>query len=552
MPLQLMPDTPPLRELAPLLRDLVAAGHLIERELIDAATLASRARERKLWAPRADLLERLDEGGAFCPVAYAPPRGAWVSWRTTELPYATDGIRFREEHEFVPWNQIFTGEAEPAADAEVEDPDNDEIARRARPLYTEWQLLYLSEALAGWDVDVPTDILLDTERLAEWATAHRRFVEQSRMNWASRDARWLPTIKLLIRLQARYWPLVHGRGTLLIDPATNDHVSALDREYRTATAEDVRAQLGITSDEIRALYEWLARRARATDPVQDLYRLLRLEPRSRRERRHGIARRTLDWLDAAVMLRRFLRELTGELPPDVDQIGDAPQKPRALRGDRRELQAALRAACLYPHKLHLVVEGPTEVRLVRRLFEAFHGPWEGSGIVMTDLGGDKLKGSRPMLEGFAIYAEVIALLLDDENEAKRITEALARDGVLVEQHVKLWDKSLEEDNFSAGELIDMVRELGRHAGVKLDLAVATLEAEHAASTTGKGLASTLQRLARRPDHGAVVFAKPDLAEPMAARILQDIRDVGGDHHAVFARRPVVEWMLAYPVQAARA
>jgi hypothetical protein len=102
MPLQLIPDTPPLRELAPLLRDLVAAGHLIERELIDAATLASRARERKLWAPRADLLERLDEGGAFCPVAYAPPRSAWVSWRTTELPYATDGIRFREEHEFVP------------------------------------------------------------------------------------------------------------------------------------------------------------------------------------------------------------------------------------------------------------------------------------------------------------------------------------------------------------------------------------------------------------------------------------------------------------------
>jgi hypothetical protein len=95
------------------LRGLVAAGHLTEHELINAATLASRARERRLWAPRADLLEDSTKGAAFCPVAYAPPRGAWVSGRTTELPYATDGIRFRQEHEFVPWNQISPGRPSP-------------------------------------------------------------------------------------------------------------------------------------------------------------------------------------------------------------------------------------------------------------------------------------------------------------------------------------------------------------------------------------------------------------------------------------------------------
>jgi hypothetical protein len=50
----------------------------------------------------------------------------------------------------------------------------------------------------------------------------------------------------------------------------------------------------------------------------------------------------------------------------------------------------------------------------------------------------------------------------------------------------------------------------------------------------------LQRLARQPGHGAVVFNKPDLADPMAELILRD------------ARRPIVAWVLAYPVAAMRA
>ena len=56
------------------------------------------------------------------------------------------------------------------------------------------------------------------------------------------------------------------------------------------------------------------------DPAADLYELLRLEPRARRVRRKGPARVALDFQDAAQMVRRFLRELTGELPPDLDQV----------------------------------------------------------------------------------------------------------------------------------------------------------------------------------------------------------------------------------------
>jgi hypothetical protein len=525
---------------------IVGGGHLIERELIGADTLRSRGGDRRVGRPDLETLERLDRAGALCPVAYLPPGTRWGPWRVTDLPYPVDGIWFREEHDFVPWADLFP-------DGEQ---DEDE-GLRARPLYSEWQLLYLGEAIDGYSVAAPADVLLvGGDRLTTWAADHAGFVNMSMQVWTTRDAAWRPSIKLLTRLQSRYWPMISGTATLLIDTMTktegnNDYVAAIDREYDSCTAEDVLAELGIEVDDVLGLYDWFAWRAKTKHPLADFHQLLRLAPRRRLERHRGAALLALDWLDAAEMIRRFARELTGELPTDIDQRDDESATPRPLRRDRSELVEALRALGLYPHRLHLVVEGETEQRLVRLLFEAFHGgKWEGSGIEMTDLGGDKLEGARTMLEGFAVYADEVALLLDDENHAKRITQALARDGVVAEQHVHLWDKSLEEDNFTTPELVEMVRDLGREKGAELTLDASTLEAEYARKP-GEGLASTLQRLARDPKHGGVVYGKPDLARLMAQKIFDDLRVNDGKHEALFGRRPIVQWMLRFPVRAAR-
>jgi hypothetical protein len=102
----------------------------------------------------------------------------------------------------------------------------------------------------------------------------------------------------------------------------------------------------------------------------------------------------------------------------------------------------------------MVVEGETDLRLIVRLFEAFASrPWDGAGLVITDLGGDKLEGSRTMIEGFSVYADAVALLLDNENDAERVTRMLSRDGVLAPEHIQLWERSLEEDNFAPQELL---------------------------------------------------------------------------------------------------
>src|ERR1700712_1487163 len=100
MALQLFPDAPPLAAVEAALRSIVAGGHLIEREWIDGVTLRSRGGEHGAGRPDLETLELLDRAGAFCPLAFLPPGGAWTSWRVTDLPYPVEGVWFREEHGF--------------------------------------------------------------------------------------------------------------------------------------------------------------------------------------------------------------------------------------------------------------------------------------------------------------------------------------------------------------------------------------------------------------------------------------------------------------------
>jgi hypothetical protein len=537
VPLQIaFQPIPPLSEFVLSTRELVEKGVLIQRELIAPNAFESRARERGIGLDRA-LLEAWDRDGVLSPLAFSP--GPWMSWRTVD-PYPTDGIVFRDELKFRPWDEYaFEQHRHPVINA----------------LYSEWQLLYLGLARAGDTLEVPLETFgLGPDGLATFATNHQPFVDAHLAYRQSLHQQWLATIRLLLRLQARYWPFVHGQSVILWDG--QDQVDALDLEYDGVDVEQLRAELALEPDVLEASYRFLAERAKSLDPLSGLHDIRRFEARRDRERDRGPVRNALDCYDAAEMLRRAYRELTGELLPDADQIRDPDLTPRLIGRHPDQLRQALRKHQLYPHRLHMVVEGETEVSLVKRLFEAFSGrSWDGAGLLITDLGGDKLKGSRTMLEGFAEYADAVALLLDDENDAKRVTSRFSQDGVIRDEHIKLWDLSLEEDNFSPQELLDFVAEIGLESAAVLTLETEDLltaqESRNQGNGPRKGLASVLQELARQPAHGAVTFSKPQLADKMADRLLREIADVPGAHDEVAERRPIVDWVLRYPLRSFR-
>jgi hypothetical protein len=83
-------------------------------------------------------------------------------------------------------------------------------------------------------------------------------------------------------------------------------------------------------------------------------------------------------------------------------------------------------------------------------------------------------------------------------------------------------------------------------------AAARLAAQESRNQGGgrrKWLASVLEQLSRRPQHGSVVFTKPQLAEQMANLLLEEIRQAPGRHEEVAAHRPIVQWVLTYPLRA---
>jgi hypothetical protein len=556
---------PPAPEVAVSTRGLVAGGRLIQRELVTHETLGKSGADRGL--PTRQLAQVVWEG--WDRDAVLRPLAFYVGLRQSQhvegrypMPLAQAdsasgewveaGYVFRDEADFRPWSEY-----EYTIDTYTQ----------VQPLYSEWQLLALPLVIDGDYMSVPVTVLAgDDTALVEWVSGMRR--ELARGHAGGRQMmheNWLPTIKILLRLQARYWPYVSGTSTVLhaknAQEGDRPTLDAMRLEHEGATAQDALAELGISTDDLLALYEWLAWRVESgADPVKHLRSLTRLLPRRRAERARGQSRRALDLYDACELVRRFHLELKGDLLPDADQgyLIARSVKPRPLRKDRDALVEALRIQGLTAHKLHIVVEGETEMRLVRGLFEAFAGKTlDDAGIAMTDLEGDKLEESRRFIEGFGLYARDVVLLLDDENDAKRVVAQLVKAGVVDAAHVHLASPSLEQENFSPDELVAMTNELGAPHGVTLGFTGADLE-QNLAEHNGRpgapplGIASMLVKMARNPTLGPVLqISKPDLARPMIDLLLAEIAAAPGKHQEVATRRPIVDWILKFPLQASR-
>jgi hypothetical protein len=109
--------------------------------------------------------------------------------------------------------------------------------------------------------------------------------------------------------------------------------------------------------------------------------------------------------------------------------------------------------------------------------------------------------------------------------------------------------------FHPQELLELVAEIGAEDGAVLTLDEETLlaaqQSRNQAQRRRKGLASILNELARRTDHGAVTFSKSQLADKMADRLLREIEEASGAHGEVAERRPIVGWVLRCPLRSFR-
>lgn len=528
---------PPTREYT--FRKASEGRHFIQPPLMDADEFARSGRDRGIgFSTSHDDLEQLDEAGALRPIAFSMgpySDSPYLPGEPVDLPEAD--LRFRDESAFVPWKE-FSRQISPNI-------------RGVTALYSHWQLLYAHQAVdeVGFKVSLPT--LLDEQRMERAKTIMPELIEGARSWWQNLDDAWRQTLLLLIRIQNRYFPLVQGSTTLLRTQA-GDLVSALEFEEDRFDPQKVLAELGLEASDVRQTYVNLSRRASSRDPVVHLYLLVRMMPFEERERLRREPRRAHDFYDACEMLRYFYFDLTGTLLPDADEDIEAPGKwrenllghERRLTYSRKDLETVLKRHRLYPHGIHLLVEGETEELLFPLLFDGMFGEsWRQAGVRVSNVHGvDNLPASQELLVAARQYAQAVVLVLDREGDAARQSQIWIKRGLLVSEHVFLWGRSLEQDNFQIEELISMISVFAAERGCRLGLDAETVRSKyeaHVAKTVKKnrrGLGTFTLGLARQPKYGSVVMGKTDLVRNMASVLLDEMRDSNDWHTST--KRPM--------------
>lgn len=508
------------------------AGAFTQARLMDVGAFGRAAKDRGIltWigSTLREGLEELDRLGVLRPVLF---------------DLDDDGHVFRDEVGFEPWETY-----------EVRGPHG-YVAVHA--CYSEWQLLYLKDAIETGQARVPIEWVLDEGRKV--SPLWREWFEGQDARRRAMDDAWRQRLLLLIRLQDRYIPTVRGTLTktttsLVYDPRVGERVDPYPDTVRRFRPKDVLDELRLNPEEVKAIYDQVALHGIMRDPLKSFHDLFRMAPYRERAKLKRGARCAQDAFDAAEMIRRFYHDLTGELLPRPDAMTDASDgswrtrlyghEPRLVY-DRHDLQVALRIAHLDPHIVHIVVEGKSDEILFHDLIEALAGrPPDAMGITFSNLDGV----GRARLHGRILrIAKTLArfpiLVADREGDIERDVEILKRDGLLTDETTFLWNASLEEDNFTDEELVAVAARLAMEQGATLTLTGRELR-EAADRPNGRGeqdstgLAESLRKLAASPEHGSVLIPKPDLARGLVGFLVEELQNAD-DTDDVFERRPVL-------------
>jgi hypothetical protein len=548
MTIPLIGAVPPLRSCALTWRQLYETDCFFQRELEEMGAFARRLRKRGFTTSQIDreTFEQWDRAGATCPIAFA--RGQYLSGLGASDH--SNPLDFRHEQAaFESWDShAWDAGGYPTVSA----------------LFSPWHVLVVPDVVKAGGRTVPLEVLLRDSGRDGWAESFRWLFQEQHRQWSHLHEWWDPTLRVLVRLQNRYLPFIRGNVNLRHD---DQGVLHDPEERRPFEATAVLDELGITASDIADGYRHLARRGYGFEFGDGQYLLRQLAPRAARRGYEGSARRAQDFYDAAEVLRRFYRDLTGELLPDAGVAAPAhDERELRLYGSRREqllghgptltydgedAKRVLGDIGIYPHGIHVIVEGDGEERVVRGVVRALLGKQAELDVVVTNLRGI---GAAPRLDqllgAVTDYALRTVVIVDNEGDALASIERLIQDELLEREDVLVQQTTLEESNFSDEELVSIATCLAATANpprpaAALKLTASALRAYHdgrVQRSAGQkpGLADSLLTLARREENGAVQLSKLELAEALLAHMLSEVADKPPDEViAIARRRPVM-------------
>lgn len=138
---------------------------------------------------------------------------------------------------------------------------------------------------------VPTaDLVKEPDEIGNWTSQVREWAAGLRARWQQLDDWWRPLLKVLVRLQNRYWPEVWGRVNL-ISASDGTFLDPHRDEVRTFDAPTVLEELGLGLDQVADSYAWLAEQGQELESGDGWLLLRQMAPRAVRRNLRGQARR---------------------------------------------------------------------------------------------------------------------------------------------------------------------------------------------------------------------------------------------------------------------
>lgn len=164
---------------------------------------------------RREAYEDLDIAGALQPIAFVEG-GYSTGYSVPAEPL--ENLSFREDEGPKPWSTYewdFDGRPQ------------------VTPLYSPWQLLYVDDVLDGTGADVGLEMALgDSAARDRFLDQLRPWLQDQDSAWRAIDDAWRPLVKLLVRLQNRYWPQITNRVSLIHGPEPGEWERLVRRRRR--------------------------------------------------------------------------------------------------------------------------------------------------------------------------------------------------------------------------------------------------------------------------------------------------------------------------------
>lgn len=239
----------------------------------------------------------------------------------------------------------------------------------------------------------------------------------------------------------------------------------------------IAKQFGLSPNKLMHAYNALASIANACDPLKKWANLVEFVSCERKRELSGNARLALSMRDAAKMLKLLYADLYHtDLPPTHEvstRIFLHFPELKARKDVRRHMELVVNQYDLNPQpKLVLFVEGKSEKVLITKIFKHYYHSHPGRlGIEINNLKGvgnftgnrktDRFNAIFRLVDYLHHHQTIAFLILDNENNAPRLLmEAEKKKPSLYGQkrtfipsdHIVLWKKSLEFDNFSFAEI----------------------------------------------------------------------------------------------------